>query len=169
MSCLQEKLEAMGADGSDTHLLDSAEAAEREYAAAEKDPAAFGWDSFNQATLYKAYEKRAAAIPYTKADWDAAKAADPEFYRSADTPAAAAAAAAAGVTEENVAIMRRELLERDKKRAEYSRRRKVDPDAAAQGINRRNDVYVKKLDRFYGEATREIRANLERGTALPDR
>jgi pre-mRNA-splicing factor SYF2 len=166
---MQEHLEAMGVDGSDRHLLDSAEAAERAYARAEKEPAAFGWDSFNQATLYKAYEKRAAAIPYSKADWEAAKAADPEFYRAADTSGAVAAAAAAGVTEENVAIMRRELMDREKKRAEYSRRRKVNPDAAAQGINRRNDNYVKKLDRFYGEHTKEIRANLERGTALPDK
>jgi hypothetical protein len=33
-------------------------------------------------------------------------------------------------------------------------------------MNRRNDVCVKKLDRFYREASKEIRANLGRGFAL---
>ena len=166
---LQEHLETMGVSAEARHLLDSADVAQRGYERAEKDPAAFGWDSFNQATLYKAYERRAAAVPYTQADWDAAKAADPAFYRAADTPAGAAAAAAAGVSEANVAMMRKELMDREKKRVEYSRRRKVDPAAAVAGINRRNDHYVKKLDRFYGDATKDLRANLERGTALPDK
>ena len=42
------------------------EFAERQYKKAEKKPAAFGWDVFNSATLYRAYEKRTENIPYTK-------------------------------------------------------------------------------------------------------
>jgi pre-mRNA-splicing factor SYF2 len=167
----------MGADTEALHLLDSADNAARGYERAAKDETPFGWDSFNQATLYRAYERRAAAVPYVKADWDAAKAADPNFYRTADAPVLGAArggegrtaAEAAGVTEENVAIMRKELMDRERKKVEYSRRRKFNPDAAVLGINSRNDHFVKKLDRFYGQHTKEIRANLERGTALPDK
>ena len=44
------------------HLLDTVEKAEVKYAKEKKDAAAFGWDSFNQETIFKAYEKRAAAV-----------------------------------------------------------------------------------------------------------
>lgn len=165
----------MGVGKDELHLLESADNAERGYERAEKDATPFGWDSFNQATLYRAYERRAAAIPYSQADWDASTAASGGAAAGARPPAAAAAgtpqatAEAAGVTEENIAIMRKELMDREKKRVEYSRRRKFNPDAAVQGINSRNDHFVKKLDRFYGDHTKEIRANLERGTALPDK
>ena len=53
-----------------------------------------------------------------------------------------------------------------KKRSEYSRRRMHVDDEDVSHIHERNRVFNKKLDRAYNETTKEIRANLERGTAL---
>ncbi|CAH0563477.1 unnamed protein product [Brassicogethes aeneus] len=52
------------------------------------------------------------------------------------------------------------------KRNKYSRRRTHNDDADIDYINERNAKFNKKLDRFYGEHTAEIKQNLERGTAV---
>lgn len=52
------------------------------------------------------------------------------------------------------------------KRAKYSRRRIHNDDADIDYINERNAKFNKKLERFYGEHTTEIKQNLERGTAI---
>lgn len=59
-------------------------------------------------------------------------------------------------------------MRRDKKSANFSRRRAVNPDAGIDAINKRNAHFNKKLERAYGGVTKEIKANLERGTALPE-
>lgn len=52
------------------------------------------------------------------------------------------------------------------KRQKYSRRRTHNDDADVDYINERNAKFNKKLERFYGEHTAEIKQNLERGTAI---
>lgn len=52
------------------------------------------------------------------------------------------------------------------KRKKFSRRRTHNDDADIDYINERNARFNKKLDRFYGEHTTEIKQNLERGTAI---
>lgn len=52
------------------------------------------------------------------------------------------------------------------KRGKYSRRRTHNDDADIDYINERNAKFNKKLERFYGEHTAEIKQNLERGTAI---
>ncbi|XP_018333608.1 pre-mRNA-splicing factor Syf2 [Agrilus planipennis] len=52
------------------------------------------------------------------------------------------------------------------KREKYSRRRTHNDDADIDYINERNAKFNKKLERFYGEHTAEIKQNLERGTAV---
>ena len=52
------------------------------------------------------------------------------------------------------------------KREKYSRRRRHDDDADIDYINERNMRFNKKLERFYGSYTTEIKQNLERGTAI---
>ncbi|WFD32912.1 SYF2 splicing factor [Malassezia sp. CBS 17886] len=47
-----------------------------------------------------------------------------------------------------------------------SRRRAEDPDAEITYINEKNKHFNKKIKRYYDEHTKEIRDNLERGTAL---
>ncbi|XP_058067013.1 pre-mRNA-splicing factor Syf2 [Anopheles bellator] len=52
------------------------------------------------------------------------------------------------------------------KRKKFSRRRTHNDDADIDYINEKNARFNKKLDRFYGEHTVEIKQNLERGTAI---
>lgn len=52
------------------------------------------------------------------------------------------------------------------KRDKYSRRRMHNDDADIDYINERNAKFNQKLERFYGEYTRETKLNLERGTAI---
>ena len=50
----------------------------------------------------------------------------------------------------------------------FSRRRAFRADKDVDYINDRNAHFNKKIQRAFGAATAEIKANLERGTALPD-
>lgn len=58
------------------------------------------------------------------------------------------------------------FLYRVAKREKYSRRRMHNDDADIDYINERNAKFNQKLERFYGEYTRETKLNLERGTAI---
>lgn len=51
-------------------------------------------------------------------------------------------------------------------RGKRSRRRRFDDDADVDYINERNMKFNKKLERFYGSYTEEIKQNFERGTAM---
>jgi cyclophilin family peptidyl-prolyl cis-trans isomerase len=159
------ELERIGLDAGQAHRLDTLEAAEAKYAKAAPGAAPEGMAAFNQRTLYRAYEKRAEAVPYSLADYEAAKARDPEFYRGADS---LAYGTAPPVPEANVDRMVAELSGRATKRSEYSRRRTYRAGADTDFINDRNAHFNKKIERAYGAVSREIKANLERGTALPD-
>ena len=52
------------------------------------------------------------------------------------------------------------------RRAAWSRRRTFDETKDVTYINKRNEVYNKKIERAFDSYTAEIRQNLERGTAL---
>ncbi|XP_077977781.1 pre-mRNA-splicing factor syf2-like [Glandiceps talaboti] len=52
------------------------------------------------------------------------------------------------------------------KRSKYSRRRAHNDEEDIDFINERNMNFNKKLERFYGKYTTEIKQNLERGTAV---
>ncbi len=52
------------------------------------------------------------------------------------------------------------------KREKFSRRRAFDDGADIDYINERNMKFNKKLERFYGGYTKDIKDNLERGTAV---
>ncbi|KAI4456588.1 gcip-interacting protein p29 [Holotrichia oblita] len=67
---------------------------------------------------------------------------------------------------EAVDNMVKDLEDQIAKRDKYSRRRTHNDDADIDYINERNAKFNKKLDRFYGEHTTEIKQNLERGTAV---
>ena len=61
-----------------------------------------------------------------------------------------------------------ELDDREAKRASYSRRRAYQPDKDVDFINERNAHFNEKFARALDKHTQEIKANLERGTALPE-
>ena len=52
------------------------------------------------------------------------------------------------------------------KRSKYHRRRQHHEDADVDYINERNMKFNQKAERYYGQYTREIKDNLERGTAI---
>jgi len=160
-----ERLKELGLRPEDVHRIETAEVAAAKHKKKEKKEAAFGWDAFNQATLYRAYEKRTNKVPYTVEDYRKHKESNPELYgddgsithgRVPKTP------------EENIDKMVNELNERQLKRAEFSRRRKHYDDRDIDYINERNKKFNQKIERAFGKYTVEIKGNLERGTALPD-
>ncbi len=59
-----------------------------------------------------------------------------------------------------------DLRQQQERRAAFSRRRAHNPDADVDHINDRNARFNKKLQRFYGKHTQDIRDALERGTAI---
>jgi pre-mRNA-splicing factor SYF2 len=69
---------------------------------------------------------------------------------------------------ERMDAMVMELNARKGARKTISRRRAFEPEKDVDSINDRNEMFNKKIDRFFSPHTREIKANLERGTALPE-
>ena len=59
-----------------------------------------------------------------------------------------------------------DLEKQIERREKFSRRRTTDEEADIDFINERNQKFNKKLERFYGQYTAEIKQNLERGTAV---
>lgn len=57
------------------------------------------------------------------------------------------------------------IKEQDQIKRNFSRRRMVNPDEQLTSINERNRVFNNKLQRHYGNYVKQIRANIERGTA----
>ncbi|KAL5199468.1 hypothetical protein ABZP36_020671 [Zizania latifolia] len=158
-------LDSNGLDMSKSYMLDTQESAEAKYKKWEKEPAPYGWDVFNQKTLYDAYKKRTKNMEVDMEAYNRAKEADPEFYRDASS---LQYGKVSKVPEVNIDRMVNELKERNEKRKSFSRRRKFHEDKDIDSINDRNEHFNKKVERAFGKYTLEIKNNLERGTALPD-
>lgn len=62
--------------------------------------------------------------------------------------------------------MVKDLDKQISKRKSFSRRRTHNDDEDIDYINERNSRFNKKMERYYGEYTAEIKQNLERGTAI---
>lgn len=145
--------------------LEQAEALRKKQDKKEKGKAAFGWDVFNQDTLYKAHKKKVAKLKPDLEAYEAAKAeAGEDFYRDANS--LAYGGAGFQPTEEKVEGMVQHLLDAAEARNKFSRRRPEVFEADVDYINDRNKHFNKKIDRAFGEYTKVIRENLERGTAI---
>jgi pre-mRNA-splicing factor SYF2 len=68
--------------------------------------------------------------------------------------------------EDNIDKMVNDLEKTISKREKFSRRRMHNDEADIDYINERNMKFNKKLERFYGQYTSDIKHNLERGTAI---
>ncbi|CAA7021962.1 unnamed protein product [Microthlaspi erraticum] len=158
-------LDANGLDMTKAYMLDTQEAAETKYKKWEKEPTPSGWDVFNQKTLYNAYKKRTKNIKVDIEEYNRMRAADPEFYREASS---LQYGKAPKTSKDKIDKMAKELLDREQKRQDFSRRRKFREEKDVDSINDRNEHFNKKIERAFGKYTLEIKNNLERGTALPD-
>lgn len=156
-----EEVAALGLPEDEAWRLMPAEKAEEFYKRHEKGPAPEDVSAFKQKNQY---EKRFASIPYSKEDYERMRAENPDFYRDADSLLHGKSGV---VPKENVDRMVADLEQQAAKRAKYSRRRPYRDDKDVDAINDRNAHFNRKLERSYKDASKEIKANLERGTALP--
>lgn len=143
-----------GSDKNALYMSESAEMAEARGEKNKKNPAPFGWDAFNQDALYNAYNKRVErVVPQANAATEI-RDANSLDYTKADVSAV------------GVDRMVKELEETSNRRKKFSRRRAQVEDRDVDYISEKNRVFNKKLKRAYDQYTTDIRANLERGTAL---
>ena len=142
-------------------LLETAEAASRRIAKRGTDESSFAWDMFNEDSQYKAHDKRLDQMGFYPDAYEKQKLAlGPEAFYSAS--------ANLGTKPSEEAKQR--LVDSAKlagqKRKEFSRRRTNNDDDDVLWVNERNKNFTKKIERAFGQHTAEIKANLERGTAL---
>jgi pre-mRNA-splicing factor SYF2 len=163
-----EELQRLGLDPSQGHRLETLEQAEMYYDKHKKKEEVKGGEVFSSKFLYGSYLKRAENVPYTKEDYEAAKARDPDLYREGQD-SLLQYGKVPSIPESNVDKMVAELTAKEKSRAEFSRRRAFRDNRDVDSINDRNAKFNKKAERAFGKFTVETKANLERGTALPDR
>lgn len=157
----REEMETTYRDPNKSFLYESAEYAQNCREKKKRKTAPFGWNIFNSDTLYSAYHKRTAKISANSGMLkDTKQLTDVnslDYAQKEDNDE---------VAEENITNMVNELEEQIAKRKKFQRRRTYYQDADVSYINKRNAVFNKKVERAYGKYTSEIRANLERGTAL---
>jgi len=154
----KKELEAAGLDPSDYRFLNDTamghEKAEKRRLEKEKNKAPFGWNVFNQDSLYRAYEKRLVNVPKGEHNGGEIRT-ESSLKWGTDRP-----------PEHMIDHMVAELEETHNRRKKFSRRRQHYASNDIDYINDRNRVFNKKIKRAYDPYTIEIRQNLERGTAL---
>merc|ERR1712008_271739 len=167
----EEKLEADEGDSEEkrlpgnlpkrkAYLLDSVELVEKKDARRKKgNPEAFGWDVFNAESLLRGHEKRLKHIGFDKEGYEEQKEKQKDdtslFAGFGHKPTEAAKDRLQGAMEKMI-----------EKRGAFSRRRDFIEDEDVTYINERNRIFNKKMQRYFGAYTEEMRQNLERGTAL---
>jgi len=142
------------------YMLETVETVEMKDAKKKKgNPEAFGWDVFNQDSLLRAHEKRLKHITFEEKAYKEQKEqlqGDTSLFAGfGHKPTEEAKERLQGAVEKIL----------DKKK-DFSRRREYCPEEDVTYINERNRHFNKKMQRYFGAYTEEIRQNLERGTAL---
>ena len=111
-----------------------------------------GNDLFNSDAYYRAYKKRSKNLPF-----------DQDLYVDEMKN---------GLIKNKIQNeIKKELLKNDmqqqiENRSKFSRRRKILEEDEVDYINERNQKYNKKLHRFFGKESKEVKNNMERRTAL---
>jgi pre-mRNA-splicing factor SYF2 len=162
----EARLGEQGLSASQGHLLQTAEQAEQKYAKRDgADKRLESWEAAGEKGVYRNYERRVAHAQVSPEEYAAARAANPEFYRDADSLHHGQAPRAPRAAVERMAA---EMAAEGERRGKSSRRRKHFDGKDVDSINRRNAHFNKKIERSLGKYTTEIKQNLERGTALPE-
>jgi len=133
----------------------------------QKRRAECAWDMFNNEAEYRNHKKvvrragDAGRIAVEGAEGSSSAAVDddgdfdPLDYGSAPP-----------VPQERVQALVDDMHEAALRRASRSRRRTFDEASDVTYINKRNEIFNKKIERVFAPYTADIKANLERGTAL---
>jgi len=115
----------------------------------KKKAITFGWDVFNDDAIYRAYEKRADKLQ--KDDIDDSHLNEEEKNK---------------LKSERVNRLVDDIEKQRSKRDNFQRRRAHVEEKDIDYINERNKNFNKKLERNYSKYAAEIKANLERGSAI---
>ena len=110
----------------------------------------YGWEVFNEDSLLRAYKRRVNKLQF-----------DPEEYKNQQDPNYQTE-----VNPQKLDQMAEELESEAKRRKKFSKKRTFMDDLDVNFINERNRVYNAKLQRHFKEYAAEMKANLERGTAI---
>lgn len=161
----QEKRDQQGDDYNRIKALDvQADEAERqERRKKAKEHANPGFSGFEDATA-RSYNQNVKKL---KPDMDKYEEMKEElgeeaFYCGKDTIIQGMVKDSKAAVDRLVEDVNKQIAKRDS----FSRRRAFDDEADIDYINERNMKFNKKLERFYGQYTEEIKQNLERGTAV---
>jgi len=158
----EEEAKLKGVDPENFLLMQTAEQAER----IKKKPKFEDLNPHNRFSEEKQairYERNVNDIKLSEEEYEKKKHQSTEFYRDADSLLYGTDKA----SKEGIEKLQKFMKERDEKRRKRIVTDKI-KDSKGDGINDGNSKFNAKLDRHYGKYTREIKANLERGTALPD-
>eukprot|EP00923_Selenidium_pygospionis_P006175 GHVN01010603.1.p1 GENE.GHVN01010603.1~~GHVN01010603.1.p1 ORF type:complete len:471 (+),score=90.36 GHVN01010603.1:923-2335(+) len=123
----------------------------------------FGWNVFNQDTLYNAHKKRIAQTSFQREEYLKQKE---EMGDSFYDPTNALALVSSKPSEQAKDRLVQSINQQIQNRQKFSRRRAHLEEEDVSYINERNRHYNKKLERAFGKYSLEIKQNLERGTAL---
>merc|ERR1719356_1251716 len=142
------------------YLNDTVKKVELQAAKKKKgNPDAFGWDVFNQDSLYRAHDKRLKHMEFDEKAYEeqqAQLAQDTSMFAGhGHVPSEAGKARLQEAMEKMIANKR-----------DFSRRRDHVADEDITYVNERNRHFNKKMERAFGAYTQETRQNRERGTAL---
>lgn len=159
----KQEAAAKGEDYNRTKLLDitAEDASKWDRMKKKKNPDA-GFSNFEDAAI-RQYERQTKKlkpdmVAYVKEKETMGEA----FYPTKDT----IIHGMQGDSKESIDNMVEDLEKQIDKSSKFSRRRRYNDDADINYINERNKNFNKKLERFYGKYTQEIKQNLERGTAV---
>lgn len=155
----EKDMKSAGRDPTKSYLYETAESVESKQRKKErKKNKSFGWDVFNEDTLYRAYWKRADGFKDKNH-----VIAKPDSLQSADDLTTALANTQ---HKDDIGALKADLEAADERKKKFKRRRAHYDDADVNYINDRNKVFNAKVARAFDKYTQEIKANLERGTAL---
>jgi len=157
-----EKMKMMNTPAREAEFVDKKKRKKEEKA---QKGESFGWQQYNPESQYNSYKKRVKNLDDTKELYEKQKAATPaeDFYPNANN---LSYGKAPEVPKAKLNKMVDELLKRDEKKENFSRRREHFDDAYVDYVNERNKVFNKKISRAFDSYTAEIKQNLERGTAI---
>ena len=132
----------------------------------KKNPALEGYVDFEEATR-RQYERSVKQIKPDLVEYNAMKnkMGEEKFYLTNGEDSVPKSSLTID-SEKGIDRMVEDTQKQIEIRSKRSRRRRFDDEADVDYINERNMKFNKKLERFYGQYTDEIKKNFERGTAM---
>jgi hypothetical protein len=109
----------------------------------------FGWDVFNDDAIYRAYDKRADKLQKDEVDTSTLNEEDKKK-----------------IEDGRLSRLVEDIEAQKNKRDNFKRRRTEVEEKDVDYINERNKNFNKKLERNFSKYATEIKANIERGSAI---